>query len=190
LVALDVGLDTGAAAGRQTVAVLREIERLMRAGEPGRPPRGRPGIAIRAPELSERITAMRERGLSLQAIADTLNAEGVSTQRGGARWRPSRCPARVEPAVPPHPPDTDAKIALARFRSPPLTAAYVPVALFSWPPLTDAPKLVVTLFTPPVIDSSPSSHGPGGAAWFPPFWRSRRIPRPRGSLGRYSTGRH
>ena len=27
--------------------------------------------------------------LTLQAIADVLNAEGVPTQRGGLKWRPS-----------------------------------------------------------------------------------------------------
>jgi hypothetical protein len=32
---------------------------------------------------------MREQGLSLQAIADRLNAEGVPTVRGGIMWRPS-----------------------------------------------------------------------------------------------------
>jgi DNA invertase Pin-like site-specific DNA recombinase len=41
------------------------------------------------PELRERILRMRERQMSLQEIADTLNAEGVPTVRGGAKWRPS-----------------------------------------------------------------------------------------------------
>ena len=41
------------------------------------------------PELQERIASMREQGMTLQAIADTLNAEGVPTLRGGAMWRPS-----------------------------------------------------------------------------------------------------
>ncbi len=113
LVALDVALDTGTAAGRRIVGLLREVERWEREPEPGRPPRGRPGLAVAAPELSERITAMRERGLSLQTIADALNADGVPTQRGGARWRPSSVQAalgyrRPRPpapgAPPPHPP--------------------------------------------------------------------------------------
>jgi DNA invertase Pin-like site-specific DNA recombinase len=114
LIALDVGLDTRAANGRRTVAALREIERLEREPEAGRPPRGRPGIAAGAPELGGRIAAMRDRGLSLQAIADALNAERVPTPRGGARWRPSsvqaalgyrrpRPPLRGTPP-PPHPP--------------------------------------------------------------------------------------
>jgi peptidoglycan hydrolase-like protein with peptidoglycan-binding domain len=41
------------------------------------------------PELLERITAMRSANLSLQQIADQLNAENVPTLRGGRQWRPS-----------------------------------------------------------------------------------------------------
>jgi DNA invertase Pin-like site-specific DNA recombinase len=112
LVALDIGLDSGSAAGRRSVALLREIERWDREPELGRAPRGRPGLAVRAPELNERIAAMRERGLSLQAIADTLNADGVPTLRGGALWRPSsvqatlgyRRPRPPAPGAPPPPP--------------------------------------------------------------------------------------
>jgi len=112
LVALDVALDTGADAGQRTVAALREVERWEREPAPGRPPRGRPGLAARAPELSERIAALRARGHSLQAIADALNDEGVPTQRGGARWRPSsvqaalgyRRPRPPLPGAPPPPP--------------------------------------------------------------------------------------
>jgi len=112
LVALDVGLDTGTAGGGRTIAALREVERWEREPAPGRPPRGRPGLAARAPELRERIATMRERGLTLQAIADALNDEGVPTQRGGARWRPSsvqaalgyRRPRPPLPGAPPPPP--------------------------------------------------------------------------------------
>jgi hypothetical protein len=89
LVALDVRLDSASGAGRRTLATLREVERWKLAGPPGRAPRGRPGLTALSPELSARIAAMRERGLSLQAIADELNADGVPTQRSGARWRPS-----------------------------------------------------------------------------------------------------
>jgi hypothetical protein len=112
LIALDVDLDTDTATGRQIARMLREIERWEREPEPGRPSRGRPGLAAQAPELSERITAMRKDGLSLQAIADTLNADGVPTQRGGAQWRPSsvqtalgyRRPRPPVPGAPPPPP--------------------------------------------------------------------------------------
>jgi len=41
------------------------------------------------PALKQRIASMREEGMTLQAIADVLNSEGVPTLRGGAQWRPS-----------------------------------------------------------------------------------------------------
>jgi peptidoglycan hydrolase-like protein with peptidoglycan-binding domain len=41
-----------------------------------------------APALKKRIQAMRESGMTLQAIADRLNAENTPTIRGGVRWRP------------------------------------------------------------------------------------------------------
>jgi hypothetical protein len=41
------------------------------------------------PALKERISTMRTAGMTLQAIADVLNSEGVPTLRGGAKWRPS-----------------------------------------------------------------------------------------------------
>jgi hypothetical protein len=117
LVAADVGLDTATAQGRRMVALLREIDRWGR--EPDRPerrPRGRPGLAHAAPHVAERIAELRELGLSLQAIADALNAESIPTPRGGAQWRPSsvqsalgyrrpRPPAPgAPPPRPPHPP--------------------------------------------------------------------------------------
>jgi hypothetical protein len=41
------------------------------------------------PELADRIAALQAEGKTLQAIADTLNAEGViPTVPGGAIWRP------------------------------------------------------------------------------------------------------
>jgi len=109
LVALDVGLDTGSPGGRQALALLRELDRLESAPQPRHKPRGRPGLVKLAPDLGERIVAMRETGLSLQAIADTLNVERVPTPRGGARWRPSSVQAalgyrRPRPPLPGAPP--------------------------------------------------------------------------------------
>ena len=115
LVAADVDLDTATAQGRRMLALLREIDRWGRESEKRRL-RGRPGLAAVAPHLAERIAELRERGLSLQAIADALNADGVPTPRGGARWRPSsvqsalgyRRPHPPAPGAPPprrlHPP--------------------------------------------------------------------------------------
>jgi DNA invertase Pin-like site-specific DNA recombinase len=113
LVVLEYDLDTGSASGRRAVSLLRGVAGLEHEGAPGRPPRGRPGLLAREPELVERITTMRADGLSLQAIADALNAERVPTDRGGARWRPSSVQSalgyrRPRPplhgAPPPHPP--------------------------------------------------------------------------------------
>ena len=49
---------------------------------------GRPAVAD-DPDLSKRIARMRAEGMTLQAIADRLNEEGVPTVRGGAKWRHS-----------------------------------------------------------------------------------------------------
>jgi DNA invertase Pin-like site-specific DNA recombinase len=111
LIALDVDFDSGAEAHR-TVALLREVERWEREPHSGRRPRGRPGLSSVDPELAQRLALLRERGLSLQAIASALNAEGVPTPRGGAQWRPSsvqaalgyRRPRPPAPGAPPAPP--------------------------------------------------------------------------------------
>ena len=49
---------------------------------------GRPAVAD-DPDLSQRIAHMRAQGMTLQAIADQLNEEGVPTVRGGTKWRHS-----------------------------------------------------------------------------------------------------
>lgn len=100
LVALDLGVDTSTPGGRlvaNVFASVAEWERDMIATRTkdglaairaqGKPT-GRPSVAD-DPELAERIRAMREQGMTLQAIADTLTAEGVPTARGAAKWRPS-----------------------------------------------------------------------------------------------------
>ncbi len=115
LVALDVGLDTSSPASRAPVVLVREVSRWEHDPVGGRPPRGRPGMRAHAPEAAERIATLRDAGLSLQAIADALDAEGVPTPRGGARWRASsvqaalgyrrpRPPARGAVPLPPPPP--------------------------------------------------------------------------------------
>jgi hypothetical protein len=72
-------------------------------------PTGRPAVAD-MPELASRIAALRMNGITLQAIADTLNREHVPTMRGGTCWRPSsvqsaagyrRARARHQPALAP-----------------------------------------------------------------------------------------
>jgi DNA invertase Pin-like site-specific DNA recombinase/peptidoglycan hydrolase-like protein with peptidoglycan-binding domain len=95
LIALDLDIDTSTPEGHHVAATLialsaREHERLAnrtRNGPAGRPT-GRPAVSHR-PELLERIAAMRAANMTLQAIADQLNAERVPTLRGGTTWRPS-----------------------------------------------------------------------------------------------------
>jgi DNA invertase Pin-like site-specific DNA recombinase/peptidoglycan hydrolase-like protein with peptidoglycan-binding domain len=106
LVALDLGVDTSTPAGHEVAATLitlgdwehERIARRTRSGlaevrKSGRPT-GRPAVSDR-PDLVERITAMRNANMTLQAIADQLNAEGVPTLRGGAMWRPSSVQAAL-----------------------------------------------------------------------------------------------
>ncbi len=100
LIVIDIGLDTGTADGRVAAEALvtvgdldeKKIEERTRKGleaaRSGRRSSGRPAVADR-PSLKQRIVDMRASGMTLQAIADTLNEESVPTMRGGAKWRPS-----------------------------------------------------------------------------------------------------
>ena len=100
LVAIEEEIDTATDPGRLAAIALASIgngenERLSartrRGLEAARSKgKGRAGAAVAdVPELRERILRMRAEGMTLQAIADTLNEEGVPTLRGGAKWRPS-----------------------------------------------------------------------------------------------------
>jgi peptidoglycan hydrolase-like protein with peptidoglycan-binding domain/DNA invertase Pin-like site-specific DNA recombinase len=97
LVALDIGLDTASPEGRVAAQALASVSSWEHD-------RGRKGLAAVAsgsaavaepqqaqdvPALKERIAEMRASGMTLQAIADVLNSEGVPTLRGGVKWRPS-----------------------------------------------------------------------------------------------------
>jgi peptidoglycan hydrolase-like protein with peptidoglycan-binding domain/DNA invertase Pin-like site-specific DNA recombinase len=105
LVAVDDGLDTGTKRGGEAADKLVSLSASdaqrrpsVRIGRPGAVPEQRPierasGSSRPArdevPELKQRIRALRASGMTLQAIADRLNAEKVPTLRGGAKWRPS-----------------------------------------------------------------------------------------------------
>lgn len=90
------GLDTEEKAGRLAADAIIEISRLEHERLATRTRKGMlaarrkgPRRVADDPELQERIVRMRVSGMTLQAIADGLNAERVPTVRGGARWRPS-----------------------------------------------------------------------------------------------------
>jgi DNA invertase Pin-like site-specific DNA recombinase len=92
VIALDYELDTSSDPGEFTAGALVAISDWERDRLEGRTRPGRDAArrAVRDnPELSARIAAMREQGMSLQAIADVLNHGGVPTPRGGTHWRPS-----------------------------------------------------------------------------------------------------
>jgi DNA invertase Pin-like site-specific DNA recombinase len=106
LIGLDLGFDTSTPEGHYAAMVLIEFgvwerERIAERTRMGLErtkarggARGRPAVSDR-PELQQRIAAMRSDKMTLQAIADVLNAEGVPTLRGGAKWRPSSVQAAL-----------------------------------------------------------------------------------------------
>jgi DNA invertase Pin-like site-specific DNA recombinase len=97
LVALDIGLDTASPAGQVAAQALASVSsweqdssrRRLAAAATGPAATAEPQVVQDVPALKERISAMRADGMTLQAIADVLNSEGVPTLRGGAKWRPS-----------------------------------------------------------------------------------------------------
>jgi DNA invertase Pin-like site-specific DNA recombinase len=100
LVVVDIDLDTGTPEGRLVAKALTAVggserktlmQRTRKGLEAARLAQrssGHPAVSD-ASALKQRIAEMRADGMTLQAIADTLNAEGVPTLRGGALWRPS-----------------------------------------------------------------------------------------------------
>jgi DNA invertase Pin-like site-specific DNA recombinase len=107
-VAVGPGLDTEEEAGRLALRAVIEVsrwerERLAERTRSGMRAARRKGPASVAddPELSERIAGMRGAGMTLQAIADQLNADGIPTVRGGAKWRPSSVQAAAGYRRPP-----------------------------------------------------------------------------------------
>jgi DNA invertase Pin-like site-specific DNA recombinase len=96
LVVAEPGLDSEENAGHLALRTIIEVsrwerERLVERTRNGmRAARNKgPASVADDPELKERIAAMRAAGMTLQAIADQLNADAIPTVRGGAKWRPS-----------------------------------------------------------------------------------------------------
>jgi DNA invertase Pin-like site-specific DNA recombinase len=106
LVVVDIDLDTGTPEGRLGAKALAAVggseQRTLRqrtrkgleAARLAQRSSGQPAVSDR-PALKQRIAEMRASGMTLQAIADTLNAEGIPTVRGGIKWRPSSVQAAV-----------------------------------------------------------------------------------------------
>jgi DNA invertase Pin-like site-specific DNA recombinase len=107
-VAAGTGLDTAEEAGRLTVRTIIDVSSWERQRLAERTRNGMraarlkgPASVADQPELRERIECMRAAGMTLQAIADQLNAEEIPTVRGGAKWRPSSVQAAAGYRRPP-----------------------------------------------------------------------------------------
>jgi len=99
LVALDLGVDLSTPSGEVMAHVLAAIAQFERRliGQRTKDAlavKKAQGIRLGRPqmlpaEVVERIVAARQSGRALQAIADSLNRDGVPTAHGGAQWWPS-----------------------------------------------------------------------------------------------------
>ena len=89
VMAVDEWLDPHLPPGRLSAGALVELSHWRSRRVDARGPDGLAAQLPDVPELRGRVIAMHERGMSLQAIADALNAAGVPTLRGGSHWRPS-----------------------------------------------------------------------------------------------------
>jgi DNA invertase Pin-like site-specific DNA recombinase len=120
LLALDLDVDTSTPGGRLVANVFASVAEWERETIAARTRDGLAALRARGksigrpavvdqPELAARIRQMRET-MTLQGIADALNAEGVPTVRGGSVWRPNavaaacgykrRKPMRKHPDLP------------------------------------------------------------------------------------------
>ena len=107
LVALDLGIDLSTPAGEFLASVMASAARWEARIVSARTvdalaARRAAGVVLGRPvvlpdSLGARVRAERLAGLTFQAIADALNAEGVPTAHGGQRWYAStvRGAARV-----------------------------------------------------------------------------------------------
>jgi DNA invertase Pin-like site-specific DNA recombinase len=99
LVALEPPVDAATQAGRVAVRILAAVSEWERSRTLERSRRGLAAAREKGPTidpgLKRQIARMRGAGMTLQAIVDVLNEEGVPTVRGGAIWRPSSVQAAI-----------------------------------------------------------------------------------------------
>jgi DNA invertase Pin-like site-specific DNA recombinase len=99
LVSLDPAFDTGTPIGRTIRRMLTTVSGWERGRRSEMTSAARSKAAAAPPvipaKLRRRIVGMRKAGMTLKAIADELNDEGVPTIRGGVEWRPSSVQATL-----------------------------------------------------------------------------------------------
>jgi DNA invertase Pin-like site-specific DNA recombinase len=99
VVVLDIGLDTTAAAGELMVSVMLAVAQYEREATAARTRAAlaakraqgyRLGRPVALPQaVRARIAAERAAGATLRAIGAGLEADGIATAQGGARWYPA-----------------------------------------------------------------------------------------------------
>jgi peptidoglycan hydrolase-like protein with peptidoglycan-binding domain len=80
-------LDTSTSTGRATADAIIELGTRQSHQIAAFPTAGRLRIPVHDPELGTRLTALRERGIPLGAIADALNVARIPTATGHHHWR-------------------------------------------------------------------------------------------------------
>jgi DNA invertase Pin-like site-specific DNA recombinase len=102
LVSLEPKIDTGTEFGRAAARIVSAVSEWERDRRAERTRRGLAAARAQGavlstikPALKRQIVGMRAAGLTLQAIADELNKEGIPTPRGGTEWRPSSVQAAL-----------------------------------------------------------------------------------------------
>ena len=96
LICLDINLDTASPMGECMGTILAaiaqlELEQIRKRTKDALAVKKAQGVRLGRPatmpeETRARINALRNSGVTLQGVADTLNAEGIPTARGGSKW--------------------------------------------------------------------------------------------------------
>jgi DNA invertase Pin-like site-specific DNA recombinase len=96
LICLDINLDTASPMGECMGSILAaiaqlELENIRKRTKDALAVKKSQGYRLGRPatmpdETRARINALRNNGVTLQGVADTLNTEGIPTARGGSKW--------------------------------------------------------------------------------------------------------